>query len=70
MNSKPVVEERHLEAVPYEESDRVEAPDWYDDTINVGDTANALDLADEDGDGYKHDASRDPLPDPDGGDGT
>lgn len=35
-------EARHLEGEPYGDDDRVEAPDWYDDTINVGDAANAL----------------------------
>jgi hypothetical protein len=33
-------EDQHLEVAPYEDTDRVEAPDWYDDTINVGDEAN------------------------------
>jgi hypothetical protein len=36
-------QEAHLEAAPYDESERVAAPDWYDDTINVGDVANAAD---------------------------
>ncbi len=35
-------EAQHLEAVPYDDTERVDAPDWYDDTTNVGDKANAL----------------------------
>ncbi len=34
-------EARHLEVEPYEGQDLEDAPDWYDDTINVGDVANA-----------------------------
>lgn len=33
-------EAQHLDAQPYDDEERVEAPDWYDDTINVGDEAN------------------------------
>ena len=31
----------HLEVEPYDDSERVQPPEWYDDTINVGDVANA-----------------------------
>lgn len=34
-------EARHLDVEPYGDDERVQAPDWYDDTINVGDVANA-----------------------------
>lgn len=36
-------EAQHLQVEPYGEDQRVEAPDWYDDTINVGDVANEED---------------------------
>ena len=32
----------HLEIGPYDDAERVEAPEWYDDEVNVGDLANAL----------------------------
>lgn len=34
-------EESHLIVGKYRDTDIVVAPDWYDDTINVGDVANA-----------------------------
>lgn len=34
-------EAQHLEVKPYLGQDLDAAPDWYDDTINVGDVANA-----------------------------
>lgn len=37
----PPPEAVHLEVVEYDESERVRAPAWYDDTINVGDVANS-----------------------------
>lgn len=40
MSEQPT-EAQHLEVEPYDDAERVEAPDWYDDTINVGDVANA-----------------------------
>jgi hypothetical protein len=39
--SEPVVEASHLIGEPYTEAERITPPDWYDDTINVGDVANA-----------------------------
>lgn len=33
-------EAQHLEVEDYTEGDLVEAPEWYDDTVNVGDVAN------------------------------
>lgn len=42
-------EARHLDAEPYDEAERVTAPEWYDDTINVGDEANADSLLTGDG---------------------
>ena len=35
-------EVQHLEVEEYDDSDRVEAPEWYDDTIDIGDETNAL----------------------------
>lgn len=32
-----VPDAKHLVVEPYGDEERVEAPDWYDDTINVGD---------------------------------
>lgn len=39
-----VEEAVHLEAKPYNEEDRIKPPDWYDDTVNVGELANAVAL--------------------------
>jgi hypothetical protein len=38
---EPTVEASHLIGEPYTDDERIEFPDWYDDTINVGDVANA-----------------------------
>jgi hypothetical protein len=42
MDRKPddAPEAEHLTVEAYTDDDRVEAPPWYDDTINVGDEAN------------------------------
>jgi len=37
---EPQEDATHLDVEPYDETERVEAPDWYDDTVNVGDLAN------------------------------
>lgn len=33
-------EASHLIVQPYDDADREDPPEWYDDTINVGDTSN------------------------------
>ena len=40
MSEQPAPVARYLEVEPYDEDERVEPPEWYDDTINVGDEAN------------------------------
>lgn len=42
-------EAQHLEVQPYEEHERVERPEWYNDFINVGDGANAFAETQEEG---------------------
>lgn len=38
---EPTVEASHLIGEPYDDEERIEFPGWYDDTINVGEVANA-----------------------------
>lgn len=33
-------EAEHLTVEPYDDDEREQAPDWYDDDVNVGDVAN------------------------------
>lgn len=41
MTPREAPEARHLDVEEYPEDERVEAPPWYDDTINVGEVTNA-----------------------------